>query len=184
MYGTVNQAIVDYITNKFGADGAAAVRSAAGSPAEFLAMEQYPDSDSVGLVVATAERAGVEAGQILEEVGEYWIDFALRSEFADHLRMSGSTLPEILHGLDDMHVRLSQAFVGYKPPSFWVSDAEGDEMTLHYVSERDGLGPLAKGMVRGLAKMTETEVEITDLPDDGSGETRFRIRMLPSGSQS
>ncbi len=56
MYGMVNQAILEYFHEEYGAEILDAVRTRAGfEGTEFARMTQYPDEVSVQLIVAAAE---------------------------------------------------------------------------------------------------------------------------------
>ena len=142
-----------------------------------MSMEQYPDSDSVNLVVALAEATGRPAGEILEEIGKFWIQFALNSDYGDLIRVAGGSVAEILANLDQLHVRVAQAFPELDPPAFWVTDVDEDSLVLHYSSPRAGLSSLAAGMVQGVAEFLGTEVSISLLEskDDGADHDTFRV---------
>ena len=160
MYGIVNQAIVAFMERRLGTAGAQEAREAAGFTSDFLSMDQYPDEMSVGLVAATSERLGIDAAKVLEEIGEYWVEFARASAFGDQLTLSANSFREALEGLDDMHVRMSHDFAGYEPPSFRVEAIDASKLRLHYRSVRNGLAPLASGIVQGLAKLFDEEVDV------------------------
>lgn len=188
MYGMVNRAIRECITDHHGEDvWAKALKGSKASDDDFVRMQHYSDEVTVSLVVATAEHTGKSVDEILEEVGVFWIDFALKSDYGPLLRQSGKTLPEVLASLDALHSRLEQAFPDLTPPSFWCSDAdesqtqalaEGQEApVLHYLSERDGLSAFVKGLVRGLGKMLSTDCSIqqTASKADGAEHDEFFI---------
>ena len=143
MYGMVNQAILEYICEVYGDDSRAAVLAAAGSETlQFESMTQYPDEVSYALIGAAAEFLGQPAEAILGKLGEYWVGFALRSDYGDLLRMAGQSLPEILQNLNQLHTRVGQAFADLKPPSFWCDEVTEKSLVLYYASERVGLEPI------------------------------------------
>ncbi|MEM7343572.1 MAG: heme NO-binding domain-containing protein, partial [Chloroflexota bacterium] len=144
---------------------------------EFLSMEQYPDADSVALVVATAEIQDRDPAAVLEEIGEYWIEFALNSHYGDLLRISGDTLPEILMNLNNLHERIGQAFPNLDPPSFWCTDVAENSLTLHYVSNRAGLTPMVAGLIKGLSNMLNASCTVTQTVAlaDGAHHDEFLV---------
>lgn len=178
MYGMVNKAIVKYISTKYGAETWENIKRRAELVDDnFINMEQYDDRVSVAMVVSAANAVGKTPAQILEEVGEYWIQFALDSDYGELLRNAGDTLPELLMNLDNMHVRVGYSFSELKPPSFWCTDIGESSLTLHYVSEREGLTPMVSGLVRGLARMLQFEctVEQKVFKTDGHDHDEFYV---------
>lgn len=160
MYGMVNLAITHLIKEKYGEEVWEKVATEAGVTGNFISMDQYPDSDSVNLIVALNKVTSKSPSQILIEVGEYWITYAYNSQYGDLMDMAGTTLPEVLSNLDDMHYRVGESFENLRPPSFWVSDLTEDSLILHYTSEREGLAPMVVGLVRGLANLLNTECSV------------------------
>lgn len=180
MYGMVNKAIVQLITNRYGVDIQRQVLQKAGvGHDEFISMEQYEDRESVALVVASAEVLNKSPAEMLEEVGEYWIDFALDSDYGDLLYLAGDTLPEILVSLDDLHVRVGESFPALAPPSFWCTNIEENSLTLHYASKRDGLSSMVIGLIKGLGKMLDVNCTIVQsaFKSQGSDHDEFLIRF-------
>ncbi|MEM7033673.1 MAG: heme NO-binding domain-containing protein [Chloroflexota bacterium] len=180
MYGMVNRAIVELVTDKYGENVCRRVLTKAGAGnGEYVSMEQYDDGESVSLVVSSAEILDKSPAEMLEEVGEFWIDFALNSDYGDLLYMAGDTLPEVLTNLDALHVRVGESFPKLKPPSFWCTNIESNALILHYVSERSGLSPMVLGLVKGLAKMLDIEcmVSQTSFKDQGADHDEFSVRF-------
>lgn len=179
MYGMVNKAIVEYIQNHHDLEVWREIKAKANLPVDhFISMEQYPDSVSVAMIMATAEMQDRSATTILEEIGEYWIEFALKSDYGDLLEVSGDTLPEVLMNLNHLHERVGQAFANLDPPSFWCTDVTQNSLVLHYASSRLGLAPMVIGLVKGLSTMlgvTSTVDPITR-PNSESDHAEFLVR--------
>ena len=164
MYGMVNGAIKQHILQTYGETTWHEVKNSSNiEEDDFLSMEQYEDSVSVALVVALGEAVSKSPAQVLEDIGEYWIEFALNSEYGSLLRMAGSTLPEVLMNLDDMHVRVGQSFNKLQPPSFWCTDVTEDSLVLHYSSTREGLTPMILGLVKGLGKHLNVSCTVSQI---------------------
>ena len=179
MYGMVNRAILKCVEQHYGEEVFAKMLQKAGtSSAKYLSMEQYSDEESVALVVAAADAVGKSPASMLEEIGEYWIEFALNSDYGDLMRMAGDSLPDLLMNLDNMHTRVGQSFEHLEPPSFWCTDESDNSLTLHYSSLRSGLSPMVIGLVRGLGKYfaINVEVEQTAFIEQGADHDEFLVR--------
>lgn len=182
MYGMVNKAFRAYFKEKYGDDKwSEIIEKADTSTKDFLSMEQYPDSDSVALIVAGCEVLQVSPENLLEELGGYWIEFAFQSDYGEILRMAGNSLPDVLTNLDSMHVRVGNSFPNLKPPSFWISERSEDSLVLNYSSSRESLAYFVVGLVRGLAKHFDQDctVEIKALKSDGADGDKFLGQYSP-----
>ncbi len=178
MYGMVNQAILEYFHEEYGAEILDAVRTRAGfEGTEFARMTQYPDEVSVQLIVAAAETLEQPAEALLEQVGAYWVEFALRSDYGELLRLAGSTLPEIVQNLNHLHTRVGQAFADLKPPSFWSDEVTERSLVLHYASDREGLEPMVAGIVRGLGRMLDVETKVELIATEPAKPSRFLVHF-------
>ena len=94
------------------------------------------------------------------------------------MEMAGSSLPEFLHNLDDLHARVSVNFPQLVPPSFDTEELEEGGMELHYHSSRQGLAPLVIGLVEGLGDRFDTPVEVEQLVcrSEGADHDVFSVR--------
>ncbi|MEO1186428.1 MAG: heme NO-binding domain-containing protein, partial [Cyanobacteria bacterium J06636_27] len=63
--------------------------------------------------------------------------------------------------LDSLHSRVGVSFPKLQPPSFEAEELEDDTLNLQYHSTREGLAPMVVGLVKGLGKRFDTEVDIT-----------------------
>lgn len=186
MYGMVNRAIEQFIREEHGEEVWERVASKASVSADFISMQQYPDSVSVDLVVGLSEVTGTGPAQVLADVGEYWVSFAYNSSYGDLLDIAGDTLPEVLANLDEMHTRVGQSFDDLNTPSFWVSDLTEDSMILHYSSNREGLAPMVVGLVRGLGKLLDTDVSVIQVgfKGDTSDHDEFAVAFAKKESSN
>ena len=171
MYGMINRAIEGYYTDTYGPTLWEQVRhnSKCGRE-EFVTLEQYPDEVSVGLIVAGAKLLNKEPGEVLIEVGEYFIQFTMNNGYKQFLTGGGSSIPEMLGNLDNMHTRIALSFPHLNAPSFWCTDVCDDSLILHYRSDREGFSPLVIGLVKGLGKLHGFTVAVEHLgPDKQDG---------------
>ena len=181
MYGLMNKAVEGLVRSKFGDATWDRIRSDAGLPDEpFLSMEQYPDEVTYKLVGSACSVLNLPADAVLKEFGIFWTVYSAEIGYGELLNTVGSTLPEFLKNLDQMHTRIQLTFPHLKPPSFSVTDETDSSLVLHYFSDRPGLAPLVVGMIGplgdrfGLETATVVERAETPRPHD-----LFRISWKP-----
>jgi hypothetical protein len=178
MYGMVNLAIQGFISERYGETVWQEIKDRAAPGIDhFLTMEQYPDDVTQRLMMAACEISGDSIPDLMDAVGEYWVEFALHSGYGELLRIIGTTLPEMLSNLDNMHARVALSFPDLKPPAFWCTDVAEHSLILHYQSVRDGLGSMIPGTVRGLAAMLKTTatVEWIARREEGADHDEFLV---------
>lgn len=177
MYGLVNQAIQQMVVEKFGEETWEKIRSKANAEDVFVAMDQYPDADTVNLVGASCEVLGIDAPTVLKTFGDYWVDFTGEA-YGELFKMSGATFLQFVQNLNDLHSRVGQIMPELKPPSFSVTDVRDGQFTLHYHSVREGLFPMIEGLLKGLGRRFDTEVEVAHVRGraDGLDHDEFQVR--------
>lgn len=181
MYGLVNQAVEDLITERFGRDVWQAVRTRAGvSDAAFVRMTPYPDDVTYRLVGAASDHLGIPADQLLEAFGEYWTLYTGREGYGELFVRGGRTFREFMLNLHALHSHVGAVFPDLRPPSFWCTEVHDDRLRLHYQSTREGLAPMVIGLVRGLGRMFATQVEIHRLDrSPGDDHDQFDVHYRP-----
>jgi len=182
MYGMVNLAIEEFLTERFGPSVWQEVKARAAPEIErFLNMEQYPDELTNRLMGAAVEITGTPPDQISDEFGDYFVGYAKRSGHGELLDIIGSSLPEALDNLDNMHTRVALAFPDLRPPTFWCTEVTDHTLILHYVSERRGMTSTIPGAVRGLARLFDTEVTVRLVAsrEDGADHDQFLVTYHP-----
>lgn len=181
MYGLVNKAVEDLITTKFGAQAWEDITKKAGvDDVGFISMDPYPDEVTYGLVTAAAEILEKPVDQLLEAFGEYWTLYTAREGYGDLLSISGKDFESFLENLDNMHTRVALSFPELRPPTFACERNDDGDLVLHYHSEREGLAPMVRGLVKGLANMFEVDIhmEQTSSKADGADHDIFLIKRL------
>ena len=186
MYGLVNQAIRDMIVVNHGEEAWTRVRERAAVEVEqFEGMEPYPDDLTHRLVMAASVELDADPHALLRAFGEFWVTYTATAGYGPLMDMAGSSLPEFLHNLDDLHARVGVNFPQLVPPSFDAEDLDEEgTMHLHYHSKREGLAPMVIGLVEGLGDRFETPVEVEQLAarSDGADHDVFAVRYdLGSG---
>ena len=185
MYGLINKAVEGLVRSRFGEDAWARIRTRAGLPDEpFVSMEQYPDKSTYDLVAAASAELGAPAEAILEEFGRYWTVYTAEAGYGELMRSAGSTLPEFLRNLDQLHTRVQLSFPHLSPPSFAVQRERADGLDLEYCSGRPGLAPLVVGLLRGLGERFDLDLEIrSERVEAGRAHDVFHIRWKARTSQ-
>lgn len=179
MYGLVNKAVQDLVCSQFGEETWEAIKRRAGVDADvFVSMESYPDEVTYNLVGAASEVLGSPPADVLKAFGEYWVLYTAREGYGDVLKMAGSTFPAFVQNLDSLHARVGTSFPELRPPSFRCTEVESGSMRLHYYSSRDGLSPMVVGLLHGLGKMFNTELDVVHAVRRGEGadHDEFTIR--------
>jgi Haem-NO-binding len=176
VYGMVNLAIQEFIAQRYGdAVWQQVKQQAAPDIGHFLTMEQYPEEVTLNMVTAAADLTGDETTEMLEAIGEYFVQFARRSGYGDLLDVIGTTVPEALTNLDNMHARVGLIFPDLKPPTFWCTDLDEHSLILHYESDREGLDRMVRGAVRGLAAVLDTTASVEQIASKGDGADHARF---------
>src|SRR5690606_19174012 len=85
---------------------------------------------------------------------------AQNTDFARLMKFGGRTLLEFVQNLDNMHAKIKFSLPDLTPPSFRCTDVTERGFRLHYYSTRYGLAPLVIGMIKGVARMHSTPIEI------------------------
>ena len=159
MYGLVNQAVQGLVESRLGPSGWLRIREKAGVHQEvFLSMEPYDDAITYGLVGAASEVLELAPEEVLHAFGEYWVLETAKKNYAALMEAAGSTLPELLGNLDQLHSRVLLTFPNLRPPSFRVERIDSDKLRVYYYSEREGLEPFVLGLLTGLGKYFNVQV--------------------------
>jgi hypothetical protein len=143
-------------------------------------MDSYPDDITYGLVGATARVLGLDAAAVLEGFGEHWVLYTAQSGYGELLGMFGTDLRSFLANLDNLHSHVGMSFPALRPPSFELEQRAGDPyLLLHYRSERAGLAPMVRGLLRGLGKRFAQEIRVDQVAHRGPDDHDvFRIETL------
>ena len=161
MYGLVNKAIQDFVTREHGVDAWDRIRTAAEvNVVEFVSMCPYPDGLTYRLVGAAAKELGTSGDAVLEALGEHWIRFSAEEGYGELLHMWGTDLETFLGHMNDLHARISMVFPDLRPPRIRCGRSDEGRLLVHYESEREGLAPFVRGLLRGLGKRFEQPVQV------------------------
>ena len=178
MYGIVNKAIQELVTENFGADKWEAVKEKSGVDVDFfLSNEPYDDDITFKLAGAASQVLGISVEQVLNTFGEHWILKTGKEKYGGLMQAGGNDLKEFLTNLPLFHNRIMLMYPKLTPPEFKVSDATENSIHVHYHSKREGLQEFVRGLLTGLGKMFETrvDVELLQTRDNGSTHEIFKV---------
>ena len=170
MYGLVNKAVADLVCSRYGEATWERIKRDAGVDVEvFVGMEDYPDDVTYRLVASASKVLSIPADTLLEAFGEYWTLYTAQEGYGELLRMGGTALKDFLLNLHNLHTHVALSFPKLKPPSFWCTEVNDGSLRLHYQSTRPGLTPMVVGLIKGLGKMFDTEVTVTQTQSRATG---------------
>jgi hypothetical protein len=161
MYGLIHKALESMVCSRFGETTWREILldSEVGSDS-FLTMRSYHDEVTFALVGAVSQHLNLGHAECLEAFGEYWMMEFAPKNYNMLLTSAGREPIEFLDNLDDMHDQISSAFTEFSPPSFEVEKISKTVYSLHYRSSRKGLESFVVGILKGLEKRFETDMEI------------------------
>ena len=178
MYGIVNKAIQDLVTENFGADKWELIKEKSGVDVDyFLSNEPYDDDITYQLAGATSEIIGITVGQVLNAFGEWWILRTGKEKYGGLMEAGGNNLKEFLVNLPQFHNRIMLMYPKLTPPEFKVSDIENNSIHVHYFSKREGLQEFVRGLLSGLGMMygVETSIDLMQTRDEGNSHEIFKV---------
>ncbi|MFM2206425.1 MAG: hypothetical protein RL213_400 [Bacteroidota bacterium] len=178
MYGIVNKAVEGLIIERFGSDTWETVRKRAGIDIDFfISTEPYDDEITYKLAVAASETTGTDLGQILIELGEYWVLKVGKEKYGNLMEAGGDSLREFLMNLPQFHSRIMLLYPKLTPPEFRITDVRNNSVHVHYFSHRPGLQEFVRGLLQGLGKMygTTTTVELVGSRNEGHDHDVFHV---------
>ncbi|WP_428605676.1 heme NO-binding domain-containing protein [Sedimenticola sp.] len=168
MYGLVNQAIRDMVVERFGVETWGDICALTGADELFLTMGQYPDELTFSLIESLCKLQGCESDVVLQNFGEYWIDYVAKN-YQELFAMAGGDFVTFVKNLNSLHTRVAQMMPELQAPGFSISDAQEGRFVLHYYSQRDGMQPMIIGLFRGLGRRFATAVSLTYLEGKTEG---------------
>jgi hypothetical protein len=178
MYGIVNKAIQDLITENYGEEVWEKVRATSGVDIDFfLSNEPYDDDITYKLAGAAASTLQISVDQVLQAFGEWWILKTGKEKYGGLMQAGGNSLKEFLINLPLFHNRIMLMYPKLTPPEFKISDVEANGLHVHYYSKRPGLKEFVRGLLSGLAKMfnTDVSIELLQSRDEGKSHEIFKV---------
>lgn len=181
MYGLINSSLQSMIREKFGIEQWNKVLSASGVPEDsFLSMRSYDDAITYDLVSAASAVLDAPVEACLEMFGEWWVLETAAKSYGPLLDAAGRDLVQFLRSLNSLHDHITGTFVNYVPPHFRVESLEEGRHRIDYISTRQGLTPFVVGLLKGLAKRFDSELEFHSqeaLPVTSGEHTVFEVTV-------
>lgn len=178
MYGLVNQAVRGLVESRFGEEAWKRICAKAGLDNDtFLSMEPYEDAITYDLVGAASEVLELAPEAVLHAFGRYWVLEVAKNSYGDLMVAAGSTIPQFLSNLDQLHSRVHATFPALQPPSFRAVEFEPGRIRLDYYSQREGLEPFVLGLIAGLGEYLKVpvEVELGASKSEGGDHAQFLV---------
>ncbi len=178
MYGIVNKAIEDLITENYGATRWKKVKERSRVDIDFfLSNEPYDDDVTYKLAVAAAAELNMPLGDVLHSFGEWWVLKTGKEKYGALIEAGGKNLRQFLINLPAFHNRLVLIYPNLTPPEFKITDLTETGLCLHYISKRQGLQDFVRGLISGLGKMytTPVAIEMVESRVNGDDHEIFKI---------
>jgi hypothetical protein len=172
MYGIVNNAIKDLVSEGYGPETWELVRQHSSvENTFFISSEPYDDAITYRLATAVAEVANITVDEVLISLGKWWILRTGKEKYGGMMEAGGRNLKEFLINLPVFHSRVMLMYPKLSPPEFQTSDVQERSIHIHYRSSRQGLQAFVRGLLEGLALMYQTDAQIELLQDRDNGAT-------------
>ena len=179
MFGLVNKGIEEMVCNQFGEDTWENIKEKADVDiVTFISMDAYPDEITYRLVDAASEVLNISTTDVLEAFGQYWVLFTAAEGYEQLMAITGDNLSEFLQNLDNLHGRVGLSFPNLQMPGFQCSELQAESLNLHYYSERPGLTPLVIGILKGLGKRFNCDVDIQHVSGKSDGKDYEQLAVL------
>ena len=158
MYGLVNKAIQDLVTEKFGEDKWQEIKKLSDFEDDFfIGLQTYPDALTYTLVKNASKVLGTDASLVMETFGEYWILYTADEGYGDIMNLAGDNISDFLNNLDMLHNRLNNIMPQLVAPQFSTRNETANSIELEYRSQREGMTSMVVGLLRGLCKRFKLE---------------------------
>ncbi len=173
MYGMIHQAARSLVIDLRGEEAWQEILDLSELNAEhFISAQYYGDDITYRLIGVASNYLGLETEVVLEEFGKYWLTFAEKTAYGSVLAMAGDDLETFLGNLDRMHSSISSTMPSAVMPSFLLGRTAEGGLLVAYRSERAGLAPFVKGLLRSvLERFGQTGEVSMKLTADGADFT-------------
>lgn len=161
MYGLVNNAIESLVKTNFGEENWQEVLKVSNINIDyFLNSQPYDDEITFALAEAVSQVNKMPIEKVFHAFGEWWIIKTGQEKYGHLMEAGGSNLKDFLLNLPAFHNRILLLYPLLTPPEFKVTDVEQNSLHLHYFSKRVGLQEFVYGLIMGLGKLYQVEVDI------------------------
>lgn len=169
MYGIVNKAMKGGIVENFGSDTWKDIEQMAGG--RQAGKERYDEMVTYQLAFATSEVLCMPVHDVLEVFGEYWIIKTVSGKYGILLDPENKNFRDMLLHLPGLHSRIMLMFREMVPTQFRIREVTEHSAEVHFYTLKSGLTDFIEGMLKGLAKIYEVEIEIIKLQTRAEGNS-------------
>lgn len=170
MYGIVNKAIQELVSEQFGIEAWSRVKQRSGVGVDFFSSnEPYPDEITFKLAQAASEELNIPLGEILRAFGHFWVLRTGKERYGALMEAGGTNLRDFIMALPQFHNRILLMFPQLCPPEFLVKELGDKALEVHYYSQRQGLDPFVQGLLEGLGMMYNTPITVTQAQSSTNG---------------
>jgi len=168
--GVVINCIEELVTTQFGQRKWQEVLNEAGlDPARvFLAITDVAEDDTMRLIQAVGKTLNLSLQQVADAFGDYWVNVYAPRIYHGYYEKA-KTAKDFLLQIDHVHIQMTKQLKEARPPRFRYEWEDAKTLIMHYHSHR-GLMPIMFGLIKGVAKYFQEDLQITKLDD-----TRVRI---------
>ncbi|KAB1156810.1 heme NO-binding domain-containing protein [Flavobacterium luteum] len=178
MYGIVNKAIQELVTENYGEEKWQKILALSAVEEDFfISNEPYDDDITFKLAQAVSLEMNISVKDVLIAFGEWWVVKTTKDKYGTLMESGGATLKDFLLNLPIFHNRVMLIYPKLTPPEFKVSNISDTSIHLHYISTREGLQEFVRGLIQGLGIMFNTPVtiDLIESRDNGSSHEIFKI---------
>ena len=178
MYGIINKAIQELVTDNYGEEKWQKILALSAIEEDFfISNEPYEDDITFKLAQAVSLEMNINIKDVLIAFGEWWVVKTTKDKYSTLMESGGATLKEFLINLPNFHNRVMLIYPKLTPPEFKVSNLSDSSLHLHYISSREGLQEFVRGLIQGLGILfnTPVTVELIQSRENGSAYEIFKI---------
>ena len=180
MHGVIFLELNRFVGAEFGSQvWKPAVADAGLSSPVFLPTQLYPDPDFLAIVSAVCRRTGREPAALLEAFGVHIVP-SLASLYAALIDANWTLLDLLERTEETIHRVVRIRAAGAAPPRLKIRRLDPHQAEITYMSSRK-MCAFARGIVRGLSKLYEEPVDVTEPECMHHGAAACRILVKTRG---
>ncbi|HID67389.1 MAG TPA: heme NO-binding protein [Roseibacterium sp.] len=152
MHGMINRALQGFLTETYGPDVWAEVRTLADFRFEdFESMLQYDDDLTMACFKAATDVVHQSPAAVLEDLGTFLITHPPLDPLRRLLRFGGASFTEFVLSLDELADRGRMAMPDIEMPEITVTQEDTANFRLRARWKLPGIGPILLGSLRAMA---------------------------------
>lgn len=162
MHGIIHVQLQRFVETQHGAAAWRELTKRAGLEDEiFTALRSYPDEQVDDLVNQAVKMTGTPRDELLEAFGKFLVPTYL-SVYGSLLKRDWNTIDVVEHTEETIHRVVRARQPGAHPPKLRTERVSETEVRITYTSSRK-LCAVARGIVRGIARHFQENVQVSDL---------------------